>query len=67
MTRWQKISTWLLANWRPCAMLVLVALGYAVKKSATLTSDESELLEGIWFALGLGAVFTPNFKRPDIE
>lgn len=48
-------------------MLVLVALGYAVKKSATLTSDESELLEGIWFALGLGAVFTPNFKRPDIE
>jgi len=48
-------------------MLVLVAAGYAVKKSATLTSDEAELLEGIWFALGLGAVFTPNFKRPDLE
>ena len=67
MTRWQKILAWLSTNWRPCAMVVLVIAGYVVKKSATLTADEAELLEGLWVALGLGAVFTPNFKRAPLD
>jgi hypothetical protein len=63
MTRWERFTSWLSENWKPCAMVVLVLCGYVVKKSAHFTDDESELLEGLWLALGLGAVFTPNFKR----
>jgi hypothetical protein len=67
MTRWERFSAWLLANWKPCAMVVLVVAGYVVKKSTRWSDDELQLLEGLWLALGLGAVFTPNFKRTPQE
>ncbi len=67
MTAWQKTWAWIVANWRPCAMVVLIVAGYVLKKTAVLTVDESKLLDGLWVALGLGAVFTPNFKKTPTE
>jgi hypothetical protein len=66
-TRCERFVDWLLANWRPCAMVVLVVCGYVVKKSAHFTEHEEELLDGLWLALGLGAVFTPNFRRKRMD
>ncbi len=59
----EKLWAFLVANWKPCAMVLLVTAGYVVKKTLPMSQDETELLEGLWLALGLGAVFTPNFKR----
>jgi hypothetical protein len=59
----QKLAAFLLANWKPCAMVVLVVAGYLTKKFLPMNEDEAQLLEGLWLALGLGAVFTPNFRK----
>jgi hypothetical protein len=62
-SRWQRFADWLFANWKPCVMVAIIVAGYVVKKSGHYTEDEVQLLEGLWLAFGLGAVFTPNFKR----
>lgn len=59
----EKLAAFLLANWRPLVMTLIIIGGYVVKKTGHYTEDEEQLFEGIWLALGLGAVFTPSFKR----
>ncbi len=55
--------TWIKDHRRPISMLVLVLLGYIIRKTIPMAHDELELLDAIWTVVGFGAVLTPNFSQ----